>query len=69
MSTDLEWRLAGAAGGVGAAVGAAGQYGLGFKRRLSGGYTISKGWSLYLYSYYRGSQVLLQGLSDRVSIL
>jgi outer membrane receptor protein involved in Fe transport len=29
--------------------------------RLSGGYTISKGWSLYLYSYYRGSQVLLQG--------
>jgi outer membrane receptor protein involved in Fe transport len=29
--------------------------------RLSGGYTFSKGWSLYLYSYYRGSQVLLQG--------
>jgi outer membrane receptor protein involved in Fe transport len=29
--------------------------------RLSGGYTISKGWSLYLYSYYRGSRVLLQG--------
>jgi outer membrane receptor protein involved in Fe transport len=29
--------------------------------RLSGGYTFAKGWSLYLYSYYRGSQVLLQG--------
>ena len=29
--------------------------------RLSGGYTFSKGWTLYLYSYYRGSQVLLQG--------
>jgi hypothetical protein len=29
--------------------------------RLSGGYTFVKGWSLYLYSYYRGSQVLLQG--------
>jgi outer membrane receptor protein involved in Fe transport len=29
--------------------------------RLSGGYTFTKGWSLYLYSYYRGSQVLLQG--------
>jgi outer membrane receptor protein involved in Fe transport len=29
--------------------------------RLSGGYTFVKGWSLYLYSYFRGSQVLLQG--------
>jgi outer membrane receptor protein involved in Fe transport len=29
--------------------------------RLSGGYTFATGWSLYLYSYYRGSQVLLQG--------
>jgi len=29
--------------------------------RLSGGYTFAKGWSLYIYSYYRGSQVLLQG--------
>ena len=29
--------------------------------RLSGGYTFAKGWSLYVYSYYRGSQVLLQG--------
>jgi outer membrane receptor protein involved in Fe transport len=29
--------------------------------RLSGGYTFVKGWTLYLYSYYRGSQVLLQG--------
>lgn len=29
--------------------------------RLSGGYTFVKGWMLYLYSYYRGSQVLLQG--------
>jgi outer membrane receptor protein involved in Fe transport len=29
--------------------------------RLSGGYTFVKGWSLYLYSYYLGSQVLLQG--------
>ncbi len=29
--------------------------------RLSGGYTFTKGWSLYLYSYFRGSQVLLQG--------
>ena len=29
--------------------------------RLSGGYTFAKGWSMYLYSYYRGSQVLLQG--------
>jgi outer membrane receptor protein involved in Fe transport len=29
--------------------------------RLSGGYTFSKGWTLYLYSYYRDSQVLLQG--------
>jgi outer membrane receptor protein involved in Fe transport len=29
--------------------------------RLSGGYTFASGWSLYLYSYYRGSLVLLQG--------
>lgn len=29
--------------------------------RLSGGYSFVKGWQLYLYSYYRGSQVLLQG--------
>lgn len=29
--------------------------------RLSGGYTFARGWSLYLYSYYRGSLVLLQG--------
>jgi len=29
--------------------------------RLSGGYTFASGWSLYLYSYYRRSQVLLQG--------
>jgi outer membrane receptor protein involved in Fe transport len=32
-----------------------------FSARLSGGYNFSKTWSLYLYSYYRGSQVLLQG--------
>lgn len=29
--------------------------------RLSGGYTFPKGWMIYLYSYYHGSQVLLQG--------
>ncbi|HTR27627.1 MAG TPA: outer membrane beta-barrel family protein [Puia sp.] len=29
--------------------------------RLSGGYTFIKGWSIYLYSFFRGSQVLLQG--------
>ena len=29
--------------------------------RLTGGYTFAKGWTLYLYSYYRSSQVLLQG--------
>ncbi|HLI93301.1 MAG TPA: TonB-dependent receptor, partial [Puia sp.] len=28
---------------------------------LSGGYNFAKKWSLYLFSYYRGSQVLLQG--------
>jgi outer membrane receptor protein involved in Fe transport len=32
-----------------------------FSARLSGGYTIKKGWSLYVYSFYRGRQVLLQG--------
>lgn len=29
--------------------------------RLTGGYTFAKGWTLYVYSYYRSSQVLLQG--------
>jgi hypothetical protein len=29
--------------------------------RLTGGYTFAKGWTLYIYSYYRSSQVLLQG--------
>jgi len=62
--------LAGGAGGAGAAggVGAAGvaapaghNTGWVFGARLSGGYSFSKAWSLYLYSYYRGSQVLLQG--------
>jgi outer membrane receptor protein involved in Fe transport len=32
-----------------------------FSARLSGGYTFKEGWSIYLYSYYRGRQVLLQG--------
>ncbi|HXD77239.1 MAG TPA: outer membrane beta-barrel family protein, partial [Puia sp.] len=32
--------------------------------RLSGGYRFVKGWSLYLYSYYRGSRVLLQGFQS-----
>lgn len=34
--------------------------------RLSGGYTFAKGWSLYLYSYYRGRQVLLQGYQSGI---
>ncbi|PWT75869.1 MAG: TonB-dependent receptor [Bacteroidetes bacterium] len=29
--------------------------------RLIGGYTFTKGWTIYLYSYYQGNQVLLQG--------
>jgi outer membrane receptor protein involved in Fe transport len=32
-----------------------------FSGRLSGGYTFKKGWSLYIYSVYRGRQVQLQG--------
>jgi outer membrane receptor protein involved in Fe transport len=32
-----------------------------FAARLSGGYTFRKGWTIYLYSYYRSRQVLLQG--------
>lgn len=32
-----------------------------FSANLSGGYTFIKTWTLYLYSYFRGSQVLLQG--------
>lgn len=47
--------------GVGAAAVAGRNSGWVVSARLSGGYTFSKGWSLYLYSYYRGSQVLLQG--------
>ena len=58
----------GAGGSGGAAAGAAGviappghNTGWVIGARLSGGYTFSKAWSLYVYSYYRGSQVLLQG--------
>jgi len=32
-----------------------------FSGRLSGGYTFKKGWSLYIYSVYRGRQVQIQG--------
>ncbi|HLZ86398.1 MAG TPA: outer membrane beta-barrel family protein, partial [Puia sp.] len=32
-----------------------------FSGRLSGGYSFAKGWSLYIYSVYRGRQVQLQG--------
>ena len=32
-----------------------------FSARLSGSYTIKKGWSLYVYSVFRGRQVQLQG--------
>lgn len=35
-----------------------------FAARLSGGYTFRKGWTIYLYSYYRGRQVLLQGFQS-----
>jgi outer membrane receptor protein involved in Fe transport len=52
---------AGGAGGAGSAGPAGRNTGWVVSARLSGGYTFSKGWSLYLYSYYRGSQVLLQG--------
>jgi len=52
---------AGGAGGTGSAGPAGHNTGWVAGARLSGGYTFSKGWSLYLYSYYRGSQVLLQG--------
>ncbi|HWY34792.1 MAG TPA: outer membrane beta-barrel protein, partial [Nitrosopumilaceae archaeon] len=32
-----------------------------FSARLSGGYNISKGWSLYVYGFYRARQIQLQG--------
>jgi len=32
-----------------------------FSARLSGGYNIRKGWSLYVYAWYRARQVQLQG--------
>ncbi len=47
--------------GAGAAAVAGRNSGWVGSARLSGGYAFSKVWSLYLYSYYRGSQVLLQG--------
>jgi outer membrane receptor protein involved in Fe transport len=47
--------------GTGASAVASRNSGWVVSARLSGGYTFSKGWSLYLYSYYLGSQVLLQG--------
>ena len=47
--------------GAGAAAVAGRNSGWVVSARLSGGYTFAKGWSLYLYSYYRGSLVLLQG--------
>jgi outer membrane receptor protein involved in Fe transport len=57
--TELE--NAGLSAGAGAAAVAGRNTGWVVGARLSGGYTFTKGWSLYLYSYYRGSQVLLQG--------